>query len=329
MHVEWTLIAETGERFTDFWPYVPGVDDAGRVCFQAALRTGGSGVFLWDGVELVDVAAPPEIESAISHPDLDARGSVTFYGTNANGADAVFVRRAGVLDVVTSTTAGFSTIGPLGPTMNADGAVAFRADPEPDVSAVFAFDETGLRRVADTTTDWSAFQGLPVIADDGSVVVRGERPDGTEAIVRSTLGGARTIVGTGGRFASLGRFPDVGHDGAIAFAATLAGGGDVVVVARGDALEHVDERGAYESFRGVLLAGEAVVRIATPVRGGLGLFAGPDPGRDRILEIGRPLFGSTVADLAANPVSVSATGYLAVRASLDDGRQVILRTRLC
>jgi hypothetical protein len=34
--VSWTVIAGTGERFSDFAPYVPSVNDKGTVAFQAA-----------------------------------------------------------------------------------------------------------------------------------------------------------------------------------------------------------------------------------------------------------------------------------------------------
>jgi hypothetical protein len=33
----WTVIATTGERFSDFAPYVASVNDAGTVAFQPAL----------------------------------------------------------------------------------------------------------------------------------------------------------------------------------------------------------------------------------------------------------------------------------------------------
>ena len=84
--------------------------------------------------------------------------------------------------------------------------------------------------------------------------------------------------------------------------------------------------GAFESYRGALITGAGgVIRIATPRGEHLGLFNGPDPAVDRILAIGDSLFGSTVTDFAANPVSVSAAGQLAIRASLSDARQLILR----
>jgi len=51
-HRHLTLIATTGERFSDFSPYVASVNDAGTVAFQAALHDGGSGVFTGNGGEV-------------------------------------------------------------------------------------------------------------------------------------------------------------------------------------------------------------------------------------------------------------------------------------
>jgi hypothetical protein len=65
--------------------------------------------------------------------------------------------------------------------------------------------------------------------------------------------------------------------------------------------------------------------IATPRGGSLGLFDGPDPDAHRILALGDPLLDTAVEDFAANPVSVNACGQVAIRASLADGRHVILR----
>ena len=54
----WTVIAETGERFSDFAPYVASVNDAGTVAFQAALRGGGTGVFTGRGGAVTEAAGP-------------------------------------------------------------------------------------------------------------------------------------------------------------------------------------------------------------------------------------------------------------------------------
>jgi hypothetical protein len=67
------------------------------------------------------------------------------------------------------------------------------------------------------------------------------------------------------------------------------------------------------------------VRIATRRGGTLGLYGGADPDADRILAVADHAFGSTVVEFAANQVSINDGGQVAVRVSLADGRQLILR----
>jgi hypothetical protein len=158
------------------------------------------------------------------------------------------------------------------------------------------------------------------------VVFRADREDGVEGIYAGRGGPTRTVAETGDMFETLALFPSVNDLGTVTFAATLRGQGAAIVAVDKGRTTIIDTEGAFEAFRGALIGGAgAVVRIATPRGGSLGLFSGPDPGRDKILAIGDPLLGSTVADLASNPVSVNATGQVAIRVSLTDGRQLILR----
>jgi hypothetical protein len=161
--VRWTVIATTEERFSDFAPYVPSVNDEDTVAFQAALRGGDTGVFSGDGGAIAEVVGPILLAGVTSHPDLNNSGATSFYGELANGAQGVFLLREGRLLTIASTRDGFDAIGPLGPTMNEAGTVAFRAEPTAGVSGVFAGDGADLVTVADTEGRWSEFHGLPVI----------------------------------------------------------------------------------------------------------------------------------------------------------------------
>jgi len=158
----------------------------------------------------------------------------------------------------------------------------------------------------------------------GLAVLRAARADGVEGIYAARAGTVRTIVETGEEFETLGLFPSVDR-GVVAFAASLRGGGGGVFTARDGRITAVGRDGAYASYRGALIGGAGVVLIATPRGGDLGLFTGPDPVTDRILALGDALFDSTVADFAANPVSINAVGQVAVRVTLTDGRELILR----
>ena len=75
-----TVIASTGERFSDFAPYVASVNDAGTVAFQAALQGGGSGVSTGGGGAVEEAAGPALLAGVTSHPDLNNSGAMSFYG---------------------------------------------------------------------------------------------------------------------------------------------------------------------------------------------------------------------------------------------------------
>ncbi len=323
----WTLIATTGERFDDFAPYVASVNDAGTVAFQAALLDGSTGVFSGTGGPVAQVVGPPLIAGVTSHPDLNDAGAMSFYGDLPDGGQGVFLLRDGRLQTIADTGGPFASIGPLGPTMNEAGAVAFRADEAAGVSGIFTGDGATVATVADTEGAWSRFHGLPVITSGGTVVFRADRNDGVEGVYAGREGSVRTVAETGDVFEAFAPFPSVNDQETVAFAGTLRAGGDgLFTVDGGRVTPVIDTDAAFEEFRGALItsAGE-VVFIATPRGGSLGVFAGPDPEVDRILALGDRLLGSTVAELASNPVSVNAASQVAVRARLTDGRQLIVR----
>jgi hypothetical protein len=231
------------------------------------------------------------------------------------------------MHVVADTHSALECIGPLGPTMNAAGTVAFRADLADRVSGIFAGDGAAVTTVANSNGPWSRFHGLPVITRDDAVVFRADRKDGVQGIYAGRGESIRAVVETGERFESLGLFPSTSARGTVAFSATLPGGGAGVFTDDDGRLTCITETdGAFEAYRGALITNAgAVVMIATPRGGSLGLFDGPDPEADRILALGDSLLDSTVEDFAANPVSVNASGQVAIRASLADGRHVIVR----
>jgi hypothetical protein len=322
----WTVVAETGTRFASFSPYAPSLCGSGAVAFQAALVGGGGGVFVSDGRLLRQVAGPPDVADVTSHPDVNDAGDVSFYGVGAEGFEAVWRVRGGRLETVADARAALRHIGPAGPTIAEDGTVAFRATLRLGREGVFAGDAGGMTAIAETGSGWSVFHGLPVAVDNG-VVFRAERDDGTNGIYAHRGGGVETLVETGEAFLALGLFPSATSDGTVGFAATLReGGGGVFTLDRSGALGEVMRDGVYESYRGALISRAGVaVAVATPYGGSLGLFAGPDPVRDRVVALGDPVLGSRVVDLAANPVSANASGQLALRLTLADGRQLVVR----
>jgi len=322
-----TVVAVTGERFSTFAPYVASVNDAGLVAFQAALRDGGSGVFAGDGGEVEELVGRSLHSGVTSHPDVNGAVDTSFYGELPRGGQGTFLHRDGRLQIVADTHGAIASIGPLGPTMNEAGTVAFRADSTNGASGVFAGDGSAITTVADTNGPWSRFHGLPVITHDDTVVFRADRKDGVHGIYACREGSIRTVAETEEQFESFSLFPSANDRGTVAFAATLRGGAAGIFTDDAGRITRVTETdGAFEAYRGALITGLGdIVMIATPRGGSLGLFDGPNPDADRILALGDSLLDTTVDDFAANPVSINACGQVAIRANLADGRQAIFR----
>jgi hypothetical protein len=314
-----TTIAETGERFADFRPYVASIDDAGSVSFAASLAGGGSGIFAGSGDPPQALFTGP----VSSHPD-GAAGSVWFYGSLADGRQAVVRAGDGAVDTVAAAGDELAAIGPLGPTVNGGGTVAFRADLASGAAGIFAVAPGISPRVVATAGDrFARFEGLPLVDGAGAVVFRAAAAAGEELICRE----AEPVVDSRGRFASLGRFPALTADGGVLFAAALRSGGAGVFVARGGQVETaVAPVPRFASVRGALADGRGVaVFYATPVGGELGIYAAAEPGGPPIVAVGGRLCGAQVTAFALNPVSINRRGQLAIRIELAGGRQAIVR----
>lgn len=217
--------------------------------------------------------------------------------------------------------------GPLGPTINDDGTVAFRADLGTDGSGIFTGSGGHVTTIAQTSDALSDFHGLPVINSRGAVVFRADLKTGGQGVYVGDGGPPARIAETGDFFSGLGQFPIMNDAGTVAFCATLQGGGSGVFAASaGEIATVIDTSSPFESFRGVLLnnAGRMIF-FATPRGGELGVFTGRDTLRDCLLSVGGSIFGSTIVDFALNPVSMNDVGQLAIRIKLANEMQFVVR----
>jgi len=317
------VVAESGDRFVDFTPYVAAIDDRGTVSFSATITDGGSGVFRSDGTHVATVAefSAHAGHDVCSHPDADGSGSVCFYANSRTGKTALLCDRDG--EIVELADAA----GPLGPTVNAGGTIAFRAPLATGGEGVFTIGAGRVTAVADTTGGFAAFHGLPVIDAEGRTLFRADDRDGGEGIYVHDGHGLDTVAETGDRFASLGLFPFAHDAGTIVFCGETRPEGPGVFLASAGSVERlVGTDGGFESFRGALRNGAGeLVYYATPIGGELGIYTGPDIDGDCLLEVGGTLCDSTVAGFALNPVSINSAGQLAIRVLLECGRQLIIR----
>jgi hypothetical protein len=323
-----SVVASTGERFARFAPYVPSIADHGCVAFQAALTAGGTAALATVGARIDQVIGRPEVSAVLSHPDVDRHGRVSAYVEDQDGTGAVAIVDDGALRLLARAAGPLVAVGPAGPTMDDTGRVAFRATLASGASGLFLGDRSGVVEVARTGERWAGFEGLPVVAADGRVTFRADGVDGSHAILRWDGSAAETVAETGGEWTALGRFPSASSAGHVAFAAFSGSGADAVVCVDPDGSHRriLSSDDGFATCRGAIVAENgSVVALATPHGGGLGLFAGPDPEADRLVMVGDPVDGSTVVDLAANPVSINASGALVARLALADGRELIVR----
>lgn len=300
-----TVIAETGDRYRSFGPYVPSINAAGEVAFFAELSTGESAVVRGDRCVVAGV---------VSHPDVNDAGQVCYYTERAVVRDG---------DVLAEVGERFTAIGPLGPTMNERGDVAFRAALSDGGHGVFVARGRDVHVVARTGGAIIGFEGLPVVTDRGQVVYRTSLHDGGHAIwADDTL-----LVDCHGRFRELGRFPCANARGAIAFnAVESSGDAGAFVMVDGGVHTLAGSHAGFASFRGALIADNgATAFYATPAGGTMGIYTAAD---QPLLAIGDSVRGSTVSAFVLNPVSVNRSGMLAVRLDLSDGRGVIARLHL-
>ena len=316
-------IAETGDRFVDFMPYVASLNDRGVVAFQATLADGRSGVYRGTGGPITSVIEPATdpLSHVISHPDIDAAGSVCCYATLTSGGRGVILVHDGRMSILAQDC------GPLGPTMDDRGTVAYRGGLESGASGIFTWSGGSITAIATSDGPYSGFHGLPVIDRRGAVAFRADLASGGQAICVGDGGVLTTVAETGSLFSELGRFPHMNDGGAVAFCGTLQGGeAGVFIASEGTITAVVDTSTRFESFRGALVDGSGkVVFYATPRGGTLGVYSGPDPVADRVISVGMEVLGSTVVDFALNPVSINGPGQIAVRIRLADGRQHIVR----
>ncbi len=326
----WTVLATNAEHCSDFAPYVPSINDDGRVAFQAALKSGGTGVFVSDGRDVTAVAlstdAGSPVERFASHPDLDARSSLSIYATLKGGEEALVLIDADRSLQAIHPLAPAQSIGPLGPTMNDRQEVAVRAVGGSGQALIQIWRKDTWETVAESGGPIVGFEGLPVVNQRGEVAYRANLMEGQQAIFCQRDGAQRVIATTGDEFTELGRFPILNDLGQVAFAARhRSGDWGIYLQTETDRQCLIDGGSAFESLRGVLINNAGLVTFyGTPVGGALGIYAGIDSPR-RLLGLGDALFGGTVTDFALNPVSVNERGQLAVRVALDDGRQFILR----
>lgn len=329
---EFTIIAETGERFIDFSPYVASINNKGITAFQAESANGITGIYSGDGVSLNTVieSSGNEFKNFYSHPDINDNEEYCFYAELNTGAQGIFLLKNNETVTLTETDTIFKSIGPLGPTMNEKGGVAFRADLNSGNSGVFVYNNKCVKKIADTETIFSDFFGLPVINDSGTVAFRALMKNGVQGIFASNDESYQVITDTKSEFTDFGRFTGVNDAGTFVFNASLKNGNSgIFTISNGIKNTIADTANGFESFRSALINNSGNnIFYAVPREGKEGIFNGNEPVNNKIISLGDTIFDSPVTELTLNPVSLNDNDQIALRIKLEDSRQMIVRADL-
>ncbi|MGE3727168.1 MAG: choice-of-anchor tandem repeat NxxGxxAF-containing protein [Candidatus Sericytochromatia bacterium] len=335
-------LAETGARWSDFGPYVPCLSPTGAVAFQATLPAGGSGLYLAqaNAVHCLFESDLGPFSHFYSHPDLNQSQALCFYAVLPNRVAGVYLSEGKQLTPLAETGKTFEEIGPLGPTLNTHGEVAFRANLKNGQVGIFkASAQHGLSEIAKTGECFSGFQGLPVIKASGEVLFRADLNNGKAGLFYWHGGKITPLILTGERFSQLGAFPDWSAEGQVVFAAMLHSGESGIFRLQADQPSQTLKQifsieSGFSHFRGALVndAGK-IIFFATPKGGQLGLFTGPDPVQNKLLGIGDSWQAAKVTEKVAekvteftlNAVSFNQQGQIALRVKLSNGQGLILR----
>lgn len=324
-----TRIAATGDRFSDFSPYVASINADGMVAFQASLTGGGTGVFMGNGgfVTAATVAANGLVARICSHPAINRAREIGVYAEAGSLGSMLLTGNADRLRLFDGDTSRIGNVGPLGPTINEDGIVGFRAGLPSGDAGILKVRGGVVGVVADTSGGFARFHGLPLVDRSGDVLFRADWKAGGQGIFLSSADGIIPMIETGREFRELGQFPATNESGALAFVGIRNDGGSgVFTLEKGKLTQAIAGGGHFDNFRGALISDSGeLVFYATPRGGSLGIYFGPDPLAHRVIGIGSAVDGSTVADFVLNPVSINGAGQLAVRLKLADGLQVIVR----
>lgn len=313
------------------------INDRGQVAFVAVLKSGGEAIYRTEGDGRLTTIAQTGalIRDFYLSPFMDDSSTVSFGADLTDGRQAIFTGRGGDLTRIADTEPAslFSSIPNPAPRIDARGEVYFRATLRSGGTGFFAGDGGPTSALYVTGGEFSAFPSSlahQVHGQFGSF--RATLTGGPEGVFKGDGVVTETLVTAGGPYRDFFG-AEINDPGTVAISADLTAGGQVLLEARNGALTpFVDTTGAYRQILGAgqvsINNGGEIVFGATLNTGGRGFFDGPDPVADKIIAVGDQLSGSTVVGFpqnAMNPRSLNDAGQFLFRASLADGRTILVR----
>jgi hypothetical protein len=315
-----TKIAETSSAPNGFSALnIPSLSDNGTAAFSARLNSTLIGIFIGEGTTtpnpIVDTSGPSSnfgfSFTILGSPSINNTGMVAFWARLNDGSNGIFTSDG----TTAMTIAGpFTSLSASSPSINDAGAVAFQANLN-----IFTGSGGSTTTIADTSGRFSSLN-FPSITNTGTVAFQAFLDAGGSGIFMGD-GTTTTTVVASGTFTALS-FPFANNGGTVTFLGFLNGGGSGIFSSNGGTLTSIaDTSGPFTFFGTPSINDAGVVAFQAFISTGAGIFSGPDPIADRVIAVGDPLDGSTVAGLAFSREGLNGAGQVAFFVSLADGRQ--------
>jgi hypothetical protein len=339
-----TRIADTQTGFATL-SCCPRLNDSGVVVFSGTTPDGTTGVFTGSGGPTTTIADSSAFlsfgagQGADASPAINGYGVVAFTGTRVGGVQGVFTGDGeSVMTIADSTT---NLNGFAGSVINDDGTVGFRAFVGPgDSGGIWIYTGNGgpLTAIASNRGSRfyevylpSAINSLGTVAFEAGLWLNGLSSGGPGFFVgnRDTL---TTIMVTNqfdpqSPFRGLGDFrPSLNQQGAVVFSAQTTAGTGLFVNDAGTVSVVADPAGPLSivGFPIINDLYQVVFQARTSV-GNLGLYSGPNPLMDKVVQGGDPVDGAILSGLDVGGTSLNNAGQIAFVATLSDGTRAVFR----
>jgi hypothetical protein len=328
-----TKIADTAGPYASISPFAQNlsINENGMVAFSASLDAGGSGIFKGSGGAVTTIHTVADTSLSSSPTSINDGGSVAF-----TRADSVYVGdgTGGSATALYTGASGYPAV--AGVSINNSGALAFAANGTPH--AIVTGNGGPLTVIADDAGAFSTFNSRPEINNAGQIAWSANYDNqATHETLFRNLGKAGTTIADsiGNVLAFIDEFT-MNNLGTVAFGANTSTGSGIY---RGDGASVittiVDTAGPYSTFTdgnlrpkpGLNDNGAVALwaKLDTPSTV-QGIFTGPNPATDAVIETGDPLFGTAkVTDLAFSGRGFNNAGQIAFVAVLDNGTTAVVR----
>ena len=325
---QFTPIVDNSGPFQSFG--AAAVSRDGDVAFYAASDTGTRGVYVIRGGLPVPIFERQNSSLSVLHVDINDNGQVALLTLEVgNGSEALY-RGTGVggPTLIADTTGAFRRLetGVSGPRITNAGRVLVPGIRTDGTTGIYDGPDPVANRIAHENGPYFAYE-LMRPRPDGTVLFGGVRPGGSFAVLAGSDAGASVVFDYGPNYDNAHNYVENSR-GQFAFDALMKvrdgreppgifTGRDpatdtFALASNPPAFWHIGDPRINDNGLIVFSGTRSFDFTAT------GIYAGPDPDADRIIQPGDALFGSVVRDAKLGGLDESNRVYFSYR--LEDGR---------